>query len=132
MKKIFILATSVSVLIFSNSEMRAQTVSSQKGLITAEFNMPQGKIRIFLPDDIRPGETISGRIKTEALGKNARQIGKNLSALLQNSLVIDGVQFKPVGDNAVFSLNAKRTLSGKIVMLDASGRSEERRVGKGV
>ena len=42
--------------------MAAQTISSQKGLTTAAINTPQGTITIYLPDDIRPGDHISGTV----------------------------------------------------------------------
>jgi len=123
MKVFIILAVLFSGMFFGIPGSKAQTVSSEKGLTTAVFSLNQGKIRVFLPDDIRPGELISGRIKTEAVGKNARQIERNLAALNQQSLIIDGVQVKPVGDNTVFKLTGNRTPSGKIVMLDASGNA---------
>ena len=50
----------------------AQTISSQKGLTTAEFNLPQGKIKVYLPHDISPGDMISGSIIAEPAGINQR------------------------------------------------------------
>lgn len=66
----------------------AQTVSSQKGLTTVVFNLQQGIIRVYLPDDIRPGENISGRIVAEPVGKNAKQRRSNLAELNHFSISI--------------------------------------------
>lgn len=123
MKRIFILAVLLSGVLFFAPDTNAQTISSQKGLTTAVFYTPRGNISIYLPDDIRMGDVISGRVKTEALGKNAKQVSKNLSELLQHSLLIDGEQVKPVNNNTEFKLTANRVLSGKIVLLDASGKT---------
>ncbi len=36
----------------------AQTLTVQKGLSTVEFNHPSGKVKVYLPDDIRVGDII--------------------------------------------------------------------------
>lgn len=63
----------------------AQTITSQKGLTTVTFNVPEGKITIYLPDDIRSGDIISGTVSAEPGGKNAKQVQKkgiNLPGIL--------------------------------------------------
>ncbi|HRB40989.1 MAG TPA: hypothetical protein PKX86_09805, partial [Bacteroidia bacterium] len=40
----------------------AQKISSEKGLTTATFNTPNGVIKVYLPDDIRQGDIISGTV----------------------------------------------------------------------
>lgn len=55
----------------------AQTITSEKGLTTVTFNLPEGKIHIYLPDDIRSGDLISGTVSAEPGGKNAKQFQKN-------------------------------------------------------
>lgn len=77
----------------------AQTISSQKGLTTAVFNLPEGTITVYLPDDIRPGDNISGTVLAIASGKNSRQVGKNLSALKKYAVEFDGQKF-PVSNTA--------------------------------
>lgn len=66
----------------------AQTISSQKGLTTAVFNLQQGIIKVYLPGDIRPGDIISGRIVAEPVGKNAKQTRINLAELNNYSISI--------------------------------------------
>lgn len=68
----------------------AQTISSQKGLTTAIFDLPEGTITVYLPDDIRAGDLVSGTVLAMAGGKNARQTGKNLSVLKKYSIEFDG------------------------------------------
>ncbi len=84
-------------LLTAASITRAQTVSSQKGLTTAVFNLQQGKIKIYLPDDIRPGDVISGTVVAEPEGKNEKQIEKNLAALKKYLIGFNNEKF-PVSD----------------------------------
>lgn len=72
---------------------QAQTISTQKGLTTARFNYSAGTITVYLPEDIRPGDMISGTIKAEATGKNARQLAKNLAQLKSYSIEFDGKRY---------------------------------------
>ena len=74
MRKLYSFSAVLSLfLLVPASITRAQTISTQKGLTTAEFNLPRGKIKIYLPDDIRTGDIISGRIVTEPAGKSPKQ-----------------------------------------------------------
>jgi hypothetical protein len=99
----------------------AQTISSQKGLITAEFSLPQGKIRVYLPDDIRPGDMISGRIVTEPSGKNAKQIEKNLAELTKHSIGLNNEKFPVDKNKETFQLHVDKSLLGPITLLNSSG-----------
>jgi hypothetical protein len=76
----------------------AQTITSQKGLTTAVFNLPAGIIRVRLPDDIRPGDLISGSISADAVGKNATQVEKNLAELKKYTIDFNGQKF-PVSES---------------------------------
>jgi hypothetical protein len=67
----------------------AQSLTSLKGLTTASFPTPYGEIKIYLPDDIRPGETISGSVSVFPDGKSIRQTEKNLAELKRYRLQID-------------------------------------------
>ena len=61
----------------------AQKISSEKGLTTATFQVPEGKIKIYLPDDLRTGDIISGTVVAEPDGKNEKQIKKNADKLVK-------------------------------------------------
>jgi hypothetical protein len=80
----------------------AQTISSQKGLTTAVFPTQYGDVKVYLPDDIRPGDHISGTLVAEPKGNNERQTEKNLAELKKYSISVDGNIF-PVGpDQSAF------------------------------
>ena len=79
MKKYYLIFS--MVLAVSLSCSFAQTVSSQKGLTTTIFNLPAGIIKVYLPDDISPGDVISGAIIAKAAGGNKKEIAKNLADL---------------------------------------------------
>jgi len=73
----------------------AQTISSEKGLTTAVFSLPQGKIKVFLPDDISQGEIISGRVVTEPAGDAAKEKSRNSASLQRYTVtLLDGVSGK--------------------------------------
>lgn len=67
----------------------AQTISSQKGLTTAIFPTQNGTVKIYLPDDIRPGDIISGSVIIEPAGKNAKQVEKSIAEIRKYQLKID-------------------------------------------
>ena len=77
----------------------AQKISSEKGLTTAVFNVPAGTIKVYLPDDIRPGDVISGSIIAQPLGKNEKQTEKNLAELKKYSVGFNNEKFAVAGAN---------------------------------
>jgi len=68
----------------------SQTISTHKGLATLEFTCPQGLIRVWLPDDIRPGDVISGSIMAEPSGNNSRQQRKAMKELAKGAINFAG------------------------------------------
>ncbi|MBI5372584.1 MAG: hypothetical protein HZA79_11240 [Sphingobacteriales bacterium] len=81
----------------------AQTISSQKGLTTAIFTTNFGLVKIYLPDDIRPGDHVTGTIIAEPSGRNASQLEKNRSALRNQQLLIGGNKYPVPETKSVFS-----------------------------
>lgn len=75
----------------------AQTISTQKGLTTAVFTLPEGTITVYLPDDIRSGDFISGTIQVVPAGKTARQAEKNLGRLTKFMVELGGQRFAVPG-----------------------------------
>ena len=88
MRKYYILSVLSLFLLVPASITWAQTVTSQKGLTTIEFNLPHGTIRVYLPDDIRPGDIISGSFKVDPTGGNAKQQQRSMNELLKSKLKI--------------------------------------------
>jgi len=102
----------------------AQTISSQKGLTTAVFTTTNGTIKVYLPDDIRPGDQISGSVAVKPAGATAKQISKNLNALNKYSLQANGTQFQ-VGSaeqTFQFTLPASKPVNGVMELLTNSGQ----------
>jgi len=65
------------------------------GLLVAAFETPQGKIKVNLPDDMAPGDPISGTVNVEPAGNNQSERATNETEL--NGYVIDlGGQKKSV------------------------------------
>jgi hypothetical protein len=93
MRKNQLLSVLSLFLLVPASITRAQTISSQKGLTTAVFSLKNGDIKVYLPDDIRPGDIISGTVVAEPFGKNAKQMEVNLAALKKFSVSINGEKF---------------------------------------
>ena len=93
MRTIHLLTVLSLFLLVPASITWAQTISSQKGLTTAIFNTAAGNIKVYLPDDIRPGDNISGSIVAEPTGKNAKQIEKNFADLKKYSVSFNSEKF---------------------------------------
>jgi len=101
----------------------AQTITSQKGLITAIFPTQYGSVKIYLPDDIRPGETISGTIMAEPNGKNPKQVQKNLSELIKYTVSVDGTKTSVPENPESFKwlVSADRKLNAPLELMHVSG-----------
>ena len=97
----------------------SQKISSQKGLTTAIFNLQAGAIKVYLPDDIRPGDIISGRIIAEPIGKNAKQITNNLAELKKYSISFNNEKFAIATPNnpIQFAIQTDRYVSGRMELI---------------
>lgn len=123
MRKLFFLCFVLSLfLLLPAPIIWAQTISTQKGLTTATFNTSAGIVKIYLPDDLRPGDMISGSIIAEAVGKNAKQMGNNLSSLSKYSVSIGGNTF-PVTKQGSFkwTVPVSKQQSAAIRLINAAG-----------
>ena len=59
----------------------AALVQSQRGLHTVSFNTLQGTVRVLLPDDMAPGEKISGTVAIEPAGASDAERTANAGVL---------------------------------------------------
>ena len=68
-------------------------MTQEKGLTTAIFNVSQGTVKIYLPDDIRQGDMISGTVTVIPEGRNEKQIQRNMAELARYGIVFNGQKF---------------------------------------
>ena len=101
----------------------AQTISSQKGLTTAVFTTSAGIIKVYLPDDIRPGDLISGRVIAEPEGRNEKQLARSLAELTTYSIRFNGEKFTVdnVAKTFQFSLPSGQPMQGSMDLMKAAG-----------
>lgn len=105
----------------------AQTISTQKGLTTVVFNLPEGIVTVYLPADIQPGDPVSGTVQAVAAGKNAKQTAKDLSVLKKYVLDFDGQKF-PVTEamNPVrYKMNYSKLLQRPLSIINSNGVTVE-------
>lgn len=123
MKKSYLLYVITAFFLLTKSTTSAQTISSQKGLTTAVFNTSNGNIKVFLPDDIRQGDVISGRVVAEPEGRNEKQLARNLAELTKYAIRINGEKFAV--ENAAktfrFSVPAGQPMQGSLDLMNGTG-----------
>ncbi len=123
-KKNFFSALFILFLLVSASITCAQKISSQKGLTTAIFSNTAGIIRIYLPENIQPGDMISGRIIPEPNGKNGKQVEKNLDALKGYTISFNNDKFPVENAKKIFKVSIPGdfgTTGMNISLLNSSG-----------
>lgn len=89
------------------------TILNQTGQNIINFKTPQGLTRINLPDDMRAGDEVSGRLTREAAGNTSKQVQRNLRVLekyrvsLNNSVIESPAQFQTAIRTTVTTNNAQ-------------------------
>jgi len=68
----------------------AQFQQAIAGMRTTVFHIKEGTVRLYLPEDIRPGDTISGTVIADPVGKTESEILKNGSVLEGIVVEVDG------------------------------------------
>ncbi len=74
------------LLLIGHLAAKAQKISSQKGLTTAEFTLSEGKIIAYLPDDIMQGDIITGTVILEPAGNTQKEKSRNIQLLQKSQL----------------------------------------------
>lgn len=88
----------VALLLFYSNQTSAenlpafQTEGARNGIKEIVLNSAAGKVRISLPDDIRPGDTISGTVSAEPKGETKDEIYKNSAELMGTVVEIAGAR----------------------------------------
>ena len=110
-------------LLVPASITRAQTITSQKGLTTAVFPTQYGNVKVLLPDDVRPGDMISGTVVAEPKGNNARQLEKNLAELIKYTVNLDGNKYALGAKPETFKwlVHQDRQVTAPLELLNVTG-----------
>jgi hypothetical protein len=117
----------IALLIAAQPAAFTQTISTQKGLTTATFNLSEGVITVYLPDDIRPGEQISGMVEAVATGKHAKQVANNLSMLKKYSVDFAGQKYPVTGaiNPVQYKINNSKPLQQPLSIVNSNGVAVE-------
>lgn len=67
---------------------------STSGLFIVNFTTPAGVVRVYLPDDMRAGDTISGSAIAEPNGQTKEERARNLAALNRYQLMVESSDTK--------------------------------------
>jgi hypothetical protein len=54
---------------------------AEPGVQLVNFDTPEGRVAVYLPEDARPGDTLSGTVSLEPSGRDAREQARNLGTL---------------------------------------------------
>jgi len=98
-------------------------LQSANGLRTAEFTLPQGKISVYLPEDIRAGDTITGTVVAEPSGANDAQKTANRGILEGYVVELNGPPSKSSGSQRTWPLHALSQYCGATLTLRAQDRA---------
>ncbi len=85
--RLFLLVFIFSCFTFIANAQDKQKTKSSNGLTTVEFDTPNGKVTVTLPEKTHAGDVISGTVIAEPKGKKEKQKIKNKNVL--NGYVID-------------------------------------------
>lgn len=78
----------LALLVFAQAPEFSQATLS--GVVVTDFYTPQGLVRIYLPDDMAAGDTVSGTVYVEPMGSNEEERDANLGLLQKMAVSIDG------------------------------------------
>jgi uncharacterized coiled-coil protein SlyX len=93
------------------------------GLFVTTFDTPQGKIKVNITDDVAAGDTISGTVETEPVGKNDAERAQDQTELNGFVIELEGQKFT-VGDKK-FTCNIPAVLTpeARTIVLQLNGQT---------
>jgi hypothetical protein len=78
--------TAICLSVLISQAQQPQLVRSG-GMLTATFSVEQGAVKVYLPDDILPGDTISGTVVAIPTGSSPEQLETN-AAVLRGMVIV--------------------------------------------
>lgn len=103
------LAVLLSFLLFGLT-IASSSEDAANGVRVVDFKIPEGRVKLFLPDDIAAGDKVSAAIRAYPSGSTQSIKNNNLTIL--NSLIIETSFFNvPVSAKAV-KINVPRNMAG--------------------
>lgn len=109
--------------VFTTQTEDSSALETVNGVTTAEFVTKEGRIRVYLPEDMASGDRISGTVTTLPAGKNEKEKNKNLAKLEQNSIAIENVK-SPVSIE-IFSFEVPSAVPGDSLTLELLDRKDK-------
>jgi len=98
--KVALIITALLGLPLAGQKKFSASSEQDWGLRRIKFSTPQGEVRVSVPNDLRPGDTLSGTVVAEPSGKSDKQRRKNGDRL--NGYVVEAEkQRAPVGTQAL-------------------------------
>ena len=95
---------------------------STSGLLIMKFTTPQGVLKVYLPADMRAGDTISGSVTPEPNGETKEERARNRAALNQYQLTI--ANSRPGANDLILKLFRRKPPTANTGTVTNSGRSE--------
>ena len=111
----------LSAFVLGAATLQSPTVGTDTGLYTATFDTLNGTVVVYLPDDMRATDTISGTVVVEPRGKDAAERAKNATAL--NGFVVEGAGSRSSPGKFKWAIPAALVASMPLALRDARGRS---------
>ena len=90
------------------------TETTFKGTKLMDLAMIHGTVKVYLPDDIRAGDTISGTVVTEPKGANEEEKAKNAQTLKTFVIYIEGSRINAVNGPFSFDVPSSQVKPGEI------------------
>lgn len=113
------IATLASLLLFAPTNA---TIDRRMGLQVVTFALPQGVVRVFLPDDMMAGDTISGTVVAQPNGSTPAEREANTAEL--RGMVVEAPKAKAkVGDKLKFLIPVALAAPIPFVLKSASGKT---------
>lgn len=98
--KVALIITALLGLPLAGQKKVSASSEQDWGLRRVKFSTPRGEVRVSVPNDIRPGDTLSGTVVADPSGKSDKQRRKN-GDRLKGYVVETEKQRAPVGTQAL-------------------------------